>query len=257
MTVTMGEAMAWVGAFFWPFIRIGAMFMVAPLVGTKLLSARVRLLLAVVVTIVVMPVLEPMPEVSPFSAEALMISAHQMMIGVAMGFILQLVFATLTIAGESIAMAMGLGFAMTVDPQNGVNLPVVSQFLTIVGTLLFMAFDGHLMLIQMIVASFQGLPVATTGLPSEAYRQIADWASNMFASALLIALPALAALLLTQVSMGVITRAAPQLNIFSVGFPATLLLGILMLYLTLPSIGTLFHEFTLQGFEFAYRLAGS
>ncbi len=255
-TVTMAEATAWVAQFFWPFVRIGAMLMVVPLFGTQLVSARVRIFLAALVAILLVPVLEPMPAVNAFSAEGVLITIHQVLIGAAMGFILQLVFGVLAVAGENIAMTMGLGFAMVVDPQNGVSLPVVSQFLTTVAALLFMAFDGHLMLMQLVAESFLILPVGAPAPEPDMYRQLALWGRHMFIGAVMVALPAITALLLVNLAMGIITRAAPQLNIFSVGFPMTLLVGLFILYLSIPSLAPIFHGLLTDGFEFARRMIG-
>jgi len=153
-----------------------------------------------------------------------------------MGFVLQLVFGALVIAGQSIAMSMGLGFASAVDPQNGVQVPVVSQYFLILATLAFLALNGHLVLIATLVESFHSYPVAVNPWPENLAWHIVLWASNMFKGALLIALPALASILLVNLSFGVLTRTAPQLNIFAVGFPITILSGFIVVLLSLPGL---------------------
>ena len=237
MTITTAEAMAWIGAFFWPFMRVGAMMLAAPAIGDARISVRLRLILAVAITVGVLPAVGDVPAVEPLSAEGLIISVQQVIIGLAMGLILALAVQTLSIAGESVALSMGLGFANMVDPVTGQSTPVVSQFLLIIGTLLFITVGAHLMLIELVAASFQTLPVGMEGLVEQDFRRVAGWGAQMYAGGVLIALPAVVLLLTVYLSLGVMTRAAPQMNIFSVGFPITMLVGfIALMTLVVPSI---------------------
>ena len=237
MTVTTAEIMTWIGAFFWPFMRIGAMMLVAPVLGDQQVSVRLRLLLAVALTVGVMPVAGLAPAVEPLSAEGLLISMQQVVIGMAMGLLMALALQTASLAGESVALSMGLGFANMVDPVTGQSTPVVSQFLLVIATLIFLTVGGHLMLIELLAESFVMLPVGTEGLMEQQFRTVAGWGAQMYAGAVLIALPAVVLLLLVYLSLGVMTRAAPQMNIFSVGFPVTMLVGFLALMtLVVPSL---------------------
>ena len=220
--------------FFWPFVRISALFMAAPLFGARAFPVRQRILLGFVVAILVVPVLPSVPNIQIFSAHGMLITAQQVLIGVSMGFILQMVFAAMVIAGQTIATSMGLGFASTIDPQNGVQVPVVSQYFLILATLVFLALNGHLVLIETVVESFYLFPIASTSLPENMAILVATWISEVFKGALLIALPAVAAILLVNIAFGVMTRAAPQINIFAVGFPITIIAGFVMIFLSLP-----------------------
>ena len=256
MVVTTAEITAFIGSFMWPFMRIGAMFLVAPIYGTRLVPTRIKIVLAFSVTILVMPILPAMPAVEPLSLDGLTIAFQQVMIGAATGFILQMVFGALVVAGESIAMAMGLGFASMVDPANGVTVPVVSQFFVITGILIFLALGGHLTLIQIVVESFNTLPISTTGIPREGLWALVSWVSKMFVGALLIALPAVASLLVVLLALGITTRAAPQLNIFSVGFALTLLMGFIIIMLIMPTLVPRFTELMLDGFALSRSITG-
>ena len=140
------------------------------------------------------------------------------------------------LAGHLIAMGMGLAFAQMVDPGTGVSSPIVSQYFTIIVTLLFLALNGHLLVIQVMADSFEYLPIGINFLNSDSLRLLVEFGSYMFSAGVLVALPAITALLLINVSFGVVTRAAPALNIFAVGFPVTLLTGLVMLSLTTPLI---------------------
>ena len=236
MQISSAELTSWVGSFMWPFLRIGAMVMAAPLFGARSIPQRVRLGIALAVTMVVAPLLAPMPAVDPLSPSALLIAAQQLLIGVAMGFAVQLVFSALITGGQLVAMQMGLGFAAMVDPQNGTQVPVVSQFYLMMGTLLFLALNGHLALITVLVESFRTMPVGVHGLTPADIWEIVRWSGLIFSGAVTIALPALAALLIVNLAFGVMTRAAPQLNIFAIGFPLTVLFGFVVVIFTLPSV---------------------
>lgn len=257
MDVSAAEATAFVGSLLWPFMRISAMLMAIPVIGTRLVTVRIRIAMAVAITLFTMPLLtQPMPLVDPLSVAGLMVSINQILIGLAMGFILQMVLAALTIAGEAIAMTMGLGFASMVDPANGVNVPVLSQFFLIMGTLLFLVLGGHLMIIQLVVNSFQTLPIAGTGIERESFWVIISFASQMFIGAAWIALPAIASILVITLAMGIMTRAAPQLNIFSVGFPVTMLMGFIILMLVMPGVLPRFSQLLLMGMQASQRIGG-
>ena len=173
----------------------------------------------------------------------------QILIGLLMGFILRLVFSALTIAGENIAVTMGLGFAQITDPVNGVTVPIISQFLTISATLIFLALDGHLALINMMFDSFAYIPVGYVFDYQVALWDVVSWGANMFAGALMVAIPAVTALLIANSALALMTRAAPQLNIFSVGFPITIMFGLAVIALTLPSIAVVFQNLLSNAFE--------
>lgn len=238
----------------WPMMRIGAMLIAMPVIGTRLVPTRVKIILTFVLSVLVLPLLPQIPQVEALSMQGIIISAQQILIGLSMGFTLQLVFGALMIAGESIAMSMGLGFASMVDPTNGVNVPVISQFFIIIGTLLFLAFGGHLMLIQLVVSSFQSLPISPTGVTRDGFWAIFAWGSQMFIGALWVAIPALVSMLVITLSMGVMTRAAPQLNIFSVGFPVSMFMGFIILTLVIPGFLPRLNQMMLQAMQLSQSI---
>lgn len=249
MNFTGVELTSWLATLLWPFMRISAMFAAVPIFSSRSVPVRIRVLLAFFISWMLIPVIPAPPSVELISAQALLISIHQVLIGLAMGFILQLVFAAFVIAGQSIAMAMGLGFASMIDPQNGMQVPVVSQTFLIMATLVFLSLNGHLVLIQVLANSFQNLPVGMLVPSRDGLWQLVTWGSNMFAGGMLIALPAVAALLLVNLAFGVTTRAAPQLNIFAVGFPVMIMVGLAFLILTLPTITTHLSRLLLEAFD--------
>lgn len=225
--------------------------MIAPVISGRQMPRRYRLGLTFILTVVIMPLIDDIPQVDPFSADALLIVFNQIVIGFGMGFILLLVINTVFIAAENISMTMGMGFATMTDPINGGQVAVVGQFFMVLASLLFLAFNGHLAAIEMLAESFRVLPISTVGLPGEGIWNLLSWVSHMFVGALAIALPAIAALLSVNLAMGVITRAAPQLNIFSIGFPITMTLGFILINLSLPMFLPIFENLLAEGFATA------
>lgn len=245
------------GAYLWPFFRIGATLMSMPVIGTRNVSVRFRVLLAMMITFIVAPLLPAMPAVDPLSGEGILICIHQLLIGVAIGFVFQLVFQVFILAGQIIAMQAGLGFASMMDPQSGASVPVVSQFYSVLVTLVFLALNGHHAIIEAVVRSFDVMPVAAQGLQRDAMWQLVLWGSDMFAGAVSISLPAVAALLLVNIGFGVMTRVTPQLNIFAVGFPITLIVGFIVMYLTLASVLGQFESYFVNGLTLIGQMMSS
>ncbi len=253
MPLSSAEIAAWVGAFLWPLTRISALMMVAPIFGSQVIPRRVRLMMALALTWAILPFAPAMPRVEPLGPDGLLVTAQQVLIGLSMGFILRLVFGALELGGQIIAMQVGLSFASLADPQNGAQSPLISQFYNLLGTLIFLALNGHLLLIELLVQSFTVLPVAPTGADRDWLWILVNWGGQMFAGGVLVALPAIASLLLVNLAFGVMVRAAPQLNIFAVGFPIILVLGLLIILYSLPTL-----LFQLQHlFDEAFRTLGT
>jgi flagellar biosynthetic protein FliR len=254
MVVSSADITAWLGGYLWPFFRIGAALGAVPVIGTRLVPVRVRLGLALALTALIAPLVPPAPAVDLLSMAGALLVSQQILIGAAMGLALHLVFSAFVHAGQVIAMQMGLGFASMIDPQNGVAVPVLSQFYMILVTLLFFALDGHHVVIEVLADSFHTLPPAAHGFaPADGWAlvQSAGW---MFAGALRVALPAVTALLFVNIAFGVMMRTAPQLNIFAVGFPISMILGFAVILFTLPGIAPQLDDLLTNGFELMRRL---
>jgi flagellar biosynthetic protein FliR len=232
--IQLETLLAWIALWAAPFLRLSGMFAIAPIFSAAGFNARTRGVLAVLTAALVAPMLPPPPVEDVFSSDGLLMAIREIGIGFAIGFILQIAFGAAVYAGQAAAMVMGLGFAMAVDPQNGIQVPVISQFYVILATLLFLSLDGHLVLLATIVDSYEVLPAMVSGMPITSISNIVALGGQVFAGGVLLALPVIATLLLVQVSLGVMTRAAPQLNIFAVGFPLTIIAGLVVLFLTMP-----------------------
>jgi flagellar biosynthetic protein FliR len=239
---------------FWAFIRIAAAIGIMPVTGTRMLPMRIKLLLSLTITIVILPLLPPPPSIVPLSLEGAVVVLREILTGLVTGFVPLMIFSLFTYAAQLLAMQMGLGFASMVDPQSGVHIPVLGQFYLIFITLLFLSMDGHLVMIELVADSFRILPVAGDGLRPEALWELVVGASLIFSGAVRLALPAMVALLLINIGFGIISRTSPQLNIFAIGFPATIFLGFIAIYLTLGNLSSGVALMLEQGFELAIRL---
>lgn len=237
MVITGAEVTALVGSYMWPMFRIGGLIMTAPVFGSRPIPARIRLGIALAITLAVAPLMSPaVPAVDALSPAGVLIIMQQVLIGVMMGFAFQLVISAVITGGQVISLQMGLGFAIMVDPQNGAQAPVLSQFYVLMVLLIFLGLDGHLVMIEILTDSFRYMPVSEKGLVPDSLWQLLTWGGMIFSGAIGIALPAIASLLVVNMAFGIMTRAAPQLNIFAIGFPITMILGFAVVLLTLPGV---------------------
>lgn len=256
ISVTTAQLNAWLAAFAWPLARILALIASAPVIGNPNLPASVKIGLGLLLTVLVAPLLPALPPVDPASATGLLILAQQVLIGLAMGFAMQVVFWAADMAGALIGLQMGLGFATLYDASAAGSVPVVGQYLSVVVSLAFLAVDGHLMLVSALVESFRVLPLAPLSA-SSGLLTLVQWGGGIFSFGLALSLPLLAALMITNLALAVLTRAAPQLNIFAVGFPLTILMGMLMLFLVLPYFAPTLERMFTQGLAAMPRTAAA
>jgi flagellar biosynthesis protein FliR len=234
VTFALNDLMLLIERFMLPFIRLGALFVAAPVFGAVTVPVRVRIILAAAVTVILLPVLATSESVELVSAQGLLMVAQQVAVGLGMALMMQFVIAAITMAGHTIATAMGLSFASSVDPQNGTQVSILGQFYLILATLFFLAIDGHLRMLELVALSFDVFPVANFVLDADFFREVVLYSAQMFVTGTLLALPVMIGVLLINVGFGVMTRAAPQLNIFSIGFPMSLLGGFVLMLLSMP-----------------------
>lgn len=230
------EAQLWV--FLVAMIRPGAAFLAAPVFGAQNIPVQVRLIISLAVGI---PAIQQVPFELPaaglVTAMGFLLVAGEVIAGLALGFAVQLGYSAAMMAGEVIGNAMGIGFANMVDPQSGASSPALGQFLSILGTFLFLAMNGHLALCTIIVDSYHSLPPGQAWLGQGQMRDVIMFGGDMFAAGMAIALPVGFALILVQVVMAMLARSAPAMNLFSVGMPATILAGVVLLAIAAPAIG--------------------
>ncbi|WP_317931696.1 flagellar biosynthetic protein FliR [Halioxenophilus sp. WMMB6] len=244
------------GQYLWPLIRISAFIVAVPIFGAQVMPARIRLVLAIPLTILVAPLLPTMPDVEMLSLPGMIITVQQFIFGAALGFIFQLLMQLFVVGGQAIAMNMGLGFASMNDPANGVTVTVLSQFYLTMAILLFLSMNGHLILIELIVRSFYAWPVGGAIFSGEQWLEFARLGSWVFAGALVMALPIITALLVVNLAFGVMSRSAPQMNVFAVGFPITLVFGMVIIWFGLVNFLPQFELRSNQLFEFVESFIG-
>ena len=234
LTVTQIQIDTWLALFWWPYLRLLGLMLADPFYSSRTIPTRVRIGLSILLVLLIAPGLQPLPAVPLSSAAGFLIAVREMAIGLAMGFVVRIMFSCMEMAGHLAGLQMGLGFATFYDPQHSTNVPIVAQFLSVFTLLVYLSLNGHLILLQALFDSYAQLPIHT-GLPSgDGFRMVAEFGAIIFRSGVMIALPVLGALLITNLTIGVMTRAAPQLNVFAVGFPITLSIGFAALYMMLP-----------------------
>lgn len=253
ISITSAQLDAWLAAFLFPLVRILAMIASSPVLGNKQVPARVKIGLSVLLALIVAPTTGPMPAVPVGSAQGLLIIVQQIVIGVTMGLSIRLIFTAVDMAGELIGLQMGLGFATFYDPVNASQSPVIAQWLGMIAALAFLVLNGHLYMLSALAESFRTLPVGEA-MTAQGALGVVRWGGSIFAYALQISLPVLAALLITNVALGILTRAAPQLNLFAVGFPITLTIGFVVLALSIPYFVPLLDRLVQEGTGTALNL---
>lgn len=254
MPLDVGQLEGWVGSACWALARISGLMLVAPIFSANTIPVRIRLGLTLLLTMVLAP-LAPL-DIRPLSAAGVATLAQQILIGAALGFVLKLVFEAVSFAGQYVSQAMSLGFAEVVNPGIGGTTPVLSQFYMMLVTLIFLAMNGHLQLIDLLAESFHSLPVGQDGIGANGVWGVLGFATHLFSGAVRVALPALTALLVVNLGFGAIARSAPSMNLFAVGFPITICLGLVAVWLALRGLPSAFDSLTTAAWETMRQLIG-
>lgn len=221
--------------YFWPFVRILALIASAPFFSERQINNRTKIGLALVITFIVAPTI-PYTYVPLISVAGLWTLIKQILIGLMVGFILQMAFGAIRIAGEIIGLQMGLSFAVFFDPSGGPNMPVLARILNVFAMLMFLTFQGHLWLLSILIDSFTILPISDEPLSRMGFLALLETASTMFIYGLMFAIPLVCILLLLNIMMGILNRMTPQLSVFVIGFPISLFMGIYLLSIAMPRL---------------------
>jgi len=242
-----------VGSFSWPFTRILGVLLADPVFAARSIPRRWKASLALVLTVLLVPLLPSAPSVPVVSGPGLLILGQQLLIGLAIGFVMRVVITAVEVAGFIMGMQMGLGFAMFYNPQSAAQEPAVSLLLSMFAYLLFFIFNGPEMLLATLVDSFHVLPVGLA-LPEVGWRMMAEWGGHVVTWGVWVSLPVVAALLVTNLAIAVMTRASPQFNVFSFGFPLTLLVGFVAMYFSIPLLVPALEQVYGDSFQFIQKL---
>lgn len=234
LTFTDAQLNAWLATLLYPLSRILGLLATAPVFNNAALPVTLRLVIGIAIALALAPVLPVQSGVDPASWLGLLVLLQQCLIGIALGFTMRVVFAAVDVAGEFIGLQMGLSFAVFYDPQTAGQSPVVAELMGLLALLIFLAVNGHLMMLALLAQSFDTLPIGLNFFDSHGWAALTRWAASLFSTGLLLALPMIAALLIVNIALGVLTKAAPQLNLFAVGFPITIVVGFIVLALGMP-----------------------
>ncbi|MGP8305846.1 flagellar biosynthetic protein FliR [Vibrio sp. YIC-376] len=237
MEITFADISRILGQFWWPFFRVSAVFISMPFFGDALIPVWIRTLLALSIVVISAPLMPAMPAVELFSLTSLLLAFEQAIWGLFFGLILHMLFTIFTMLGQIVSLQMGLGMAMMNDPVNGMSVAILGRIFLIFSTLLFLALEGHLLIIDIVIQSFELWPVGSgfSAISLDGIISVFGW---MFASSLALALPAIVSMLLANISFGVMNRAAPSLNVYALGFPMTMLLGLVAVLISISGVPT-------------------
>lgn len=228
--------MAWLSPVLWPFLRILAVFTAAPVFSSRVFPVRARIALAFLVALAAQDGLPAVPVIALDDAGVWGVVVQQVGIGLALGFAVRVVFAAVELAGEVVGFQMGLNFAAFFDPSLNAQSSAVARFFGQMAVLLFVVMNGHLMVLMAVNKSFVAFPIDQNFLQALATMKLYQLGTDLFASALWMALPMVGMLMFVNLALGIISRVAPQMNIFAVGFPITLVVGLIGIAYTLPML---------------------
>ncbi|NYT81002.1 flagellar biosynthetic protein FliR [Alcaligenaceae bacterium] len=260
ISFNIDQLYTWMNAFLWPFFRLLGLLGTAPLLGDSAIPGKVKVGLAALVAIAISPALPPMPDLPTGSFAGIWISVQQVLIGIALGLVMRIVFAAVQTAGEFIGLQMGLSFASFFDPATGANTAVLARFMNTMAMLLFLALNGHLLMLGGLLRTFDALPVRQGPLDINGWGVLLQWSSEVMVSGMLLALPLIIVLLSINLALGILNRTAQQLSVFAVGFPISLTTGLVLLTVVLPQsspfLSRLFEEGYATMGRLIYALAG-
>jgi flagellar biosynthesis protein FliR len=257
VTLSAADVSLWVSRLWWPILRVSGFVLAAPTLSDTVIPGRIKIVMSLALAFLMAPLVQIPPALSIFSAAGLLAAVQELLIGVSIGMVVQLTFEALMFAGQTISLTMGLGFATLVDPQRGANTTVIGQMFMIFGILTYLAINGHLVLLGALAQSFQTLPIGAAHIDKGFLLAVAQWGARVFESGLLIALPAIIALVIVNLALGVVTRAAPQLNLFGIGFTITLMCGFFVLIAGLDGVMAGISSLINSALEAAVDLVGA
>jgi flagellar biosynthetic protein FliR len=257
ITLSSAELNTWIAAFLWPLTRILGLITVAPFFGNVTIPFQVKIGLGAMLAMIVAPTVPAFPAMDPMSLAGLLILAQQFVIGLTMGFAMRIIFASVEMAGEIVGLTMGFGFATFFDPNTQGRSSAISQVLALLMIMMFLATNMHLALLAALADSFTTLPISSAAMGTQSFLTIANFGGKVFSSGVQISLPIVAGLLITNIALGILTRAAPQLNLFGIGFPITLGVGFMMIVLIMPFLAIPIENLFQDGMQIIRKLASS
>lgn len=236
--ITFSEAQltTWLSPLIWPFLRTLALFTSAPIFSSKAFPVRARIGLAFFVALAAQPSLQDQAVVSINSAGAMGAVLQQVGVGLAIGFALRVVLAAVELAGELVGLQMGLGFASFFDLSMGSQSSAVARFFGQMATFMFVVMGGHMLVLMTVISSFAAFPLDQNFIEALKLMKIQQLGADLFATGLWMSLPMVGMLMFANLALGIVSRVAPQMNIYAIGFPITLTVGLVGMAATLPML---------------------
>ncbi|WP_080914665.1 flagellar biosynthetic protein FliR [Shewanella japonica] len=255
LSLTSVQISAFIGSFWWPFCRFMGAFIVMPFLSSNYIPVKIRLLFAMLLSALVAPILPPVPAVDAISIGAALLAVEQLLVGFMLALFLLIMISVMTKMGAMMSMQMGLAMAIMNDPANGNSNPILGQWFLLYGTLLFLALDGHLVAIGVIVDSFYLWPIGMGifELPLMGLVERVGW---LFAAAFMLALPAIVAMLMVNLTFGVLSKSAPSLNVFALGFPMSMLMGLLCVFFSFSGLASRYSDICLDALSSMHQFIG-
>lgn len=238
ISISEAQLSAWLAPVLWPFLRVLGIFGSSPLLSIRAIPTRTKICLAFLVALCAQASLEGQPVVGLNDTDTIATAAHEVGVGLAIGFAVRLVFTTVELAGELMALQMGLNFAMFFDMTSNSQASAVSRFYGNIAVLLFVVMNGHLMILMAVIKSYDAFPVNFGLMDTFSRLHLHTMGAELFSSALWMALPVIGLLLMVNLTLGIVSRVAPQMNIFALGFPVTLTVGLMGITAGLPLLET-------------------
>jgi flagellar biosynthesis protein FliR len=254
ITFTYSQLMAWLAAFIWPATRLLALFATSPFFSHSSIPNMAKIGISLLITIIIAPALPAMPDAGIATAAGLFVLAQQIVIGAAIGLTIQVVFASVEAAADMAGLQMGLGFAQLYTGSSDGSTDVLSRLMNMIAILAFLSIDGHLQVLGVLIDSFYRVPITAAPISSAGLNTLVGWGASIFSAGLLLALPVIIALLIVNLALGVLNRAAPQIGVFQVGFPLTLSAGLLMLQWMTPNLMPFFTRLFSMGMDALVRV---
>lgn len=235
-------------AFFMIIGRLTGLFLSAPIFASRQLPGRVKILIIILLS-ALMAYYVPVSFAVHLTTPAAFIAAWilEVFIGYSIGFVAYVIFAAIQLAGQLMDMQMGFAMVNVLDPQTGTQIPLMGNFLYLLALLLYLSMNGHHYLLQALVQSYEVIPVMGVNLGNDFIQLMVEITVYMFVIAIKISAPVVVAVMVANIAMGFIARTVPQMNVFIVGLPLNIFLGLFMLLMLLPVymwlMGTLFSRF--------------
>lgn len=242
MDLPLGLMLNGIEAFLLIFVRMTGLFVVAPIFGRRNIPAYFKIGFSFLLALILVNTVPlPKPEYYNNIYQYVFLAGKEFLVGIVLGYVSYLIFTAIYMAGQIIDMQIGFGMVNVLDPVSNIQVPVTSNFYFILAMLIFLTVNGHHVLIKALFESYNFVPLGGAVFNNALMNDITRLFGNMFLTGFKVSAPIVAATLITDIALGVISRTIPQLNVFVVGMPAKIILGLFIMVITVPSFISLLY----------------